>query len=400
LHPFPLIEAFWASLDSERPSGDDPKRVALALSKFYTDLKKHVEQTRTFRWKTELFKSSDPEIRSTLDQILKLINEIEPTLPGADPTKLEQLRGLDESVRKTTFALEQEERQNDLPLFESPKLNQFQYLYEGWRRGLLPLEPLKSFLHDYRQAVRQTSREIEEAAKSVNPRESAEEKAAVDQATASVAELRKALSEFASKLEAGAEACHPIAAKVLETGKTLGSVFHTLEKCAPLQDPCPFCGGQISLSGRCRSCSRRLPHLEETESEGQEIVSDFRSQNCRAVDLALLRWEAEPENSELWRGFQEAVREFGKHVVTGRKSLEMLAVAADRPVDSQSEMRKKEKTLAEVADSFQSALTLLSKFSQSAQPPETPLDGAWREPLKEAEQILRELETSVAPQDE
>ena len=84
--------------------------------------------------------------------------------------------------------------------------------------------------------------------------------------------------------------------------------------------------------------------------------------------------------------------------MSGRKSLEMLAVAADRPVDSQSDMRKKEDSLREIADSFQAALTLLSKFSQPSDPPSTLLDPAWREPLKQAEERLRELENSVAPQ--
>jgi Sec-independent protein translocase protein TatA len=396
LHPFPLIEAFWASLDSERPSGDDPKRVALALSQFYTDLKKHVDKSRSVRWKTPLFKTSDPEIRSNLKNIESLLNEILPTLPGPDPSKLEELRQLDETLRRSTFALEQEERQTDLPSFESPKLNQFNYLYEGWRRGLLPVDPIKGFLEEYRQAVRQTAKEVEEAQKTVNPRESEEEKAAVERAVDSIAALRKGLSELASTLGSGAEKCQPVVSRILQTGKTLGSVFHALEECAPLKDPCPFCGGQLSLSGRCRSCGRRLPHLEEAQSDDPDITSEFLSNNCRAVDLALLRWEAEPENEELWRGFQEAVREFGKHVVTGRKSLEMLEMAADRPIDSQSEMRKKEASLKKVADEFQSALTLLSKFSQSAQPPATTLDGAWREPLKTAEEKLQEL--SAAPQ--
>ena len=396
MHPFPLIEAFWASLDAERPSGDDPKRVALALSQFYQDLKKHLDQTRRLRWKTPLFKTSEPQIRSHLDQVLSLLNEIVPTMPAPDSNKLEELRRLDESIRKSTFGLEEEERRVDLPVFDSPKLNEFNYLFEGWRRGLLPADPFKSFLAEYRKAVNQTYKEIQAALQQVNPRESSEEKEAVEKAASTVKSLQDALSELQSKTEA--DACRPVVSKILEHGKTLGSVFHTLEKCAPLKDPCPFCGGQISLSGRCRSCGRRLPHLEETELKESEIVSEFRSNNCRAVDLALLSWEAEPENGELWQRFQEAVREFAKHVVSGRKSLEMLAVAADRPVDSQSDMRKKEDSLREIADSFQAALTLLSKFSQPSDPPSTLLDPAWREPLKQAEERLRELENSVAPQ--
>ena len=397
MHQFPLIEAFWASLDKERPSGDDPKRVALALSKFYTDFKSNIDRSRGSRWKTPLFRESDPKIQSGLSRLLTLVDEVIPTLPAADPSKLAEIRQHDETVRKALFALEQEESKLDLPRFESPKLNQFNYLYEGWRRNFLDAEPLRNFLAEYRQAVAQTAKEVEEAERQVNPRESEEEKEAVEQAVITVAEFGIALSSLSSKISAGAEACRPEVARILEIGQKLGSVFQTLEQCAPLQDPCPFCGGQLSLSGRCRSCGRRLPHLEEAESEGPEIQSEFLSVNCREVDLALLRWETEPENEELWRKFQEAVRTFASHVVQGRKSLEMLAMAADRPVDSQSEMRQKEVVLKEISDTFQTALTTLSRFSQSTHPPGQPLDGSWKEPLKEAELKLQELERSTAP---
>lgn len=400
MHQFPLIEAFWASLDKERPSGDDPKRVALALFRFYQDFKSNIDRSRGSRWQTPLFKESDPQIQTGLNRLLGLVDEIIPTLPAADTGKLEEIRKNDQIVRKAIFALEQEESQLDLPQFPSPKLSQFNYLYEGWRRNFLDSEPLRRFLAEYRQAVAQTAKEVQEAEKQVNPRESEEEKAAVEEAVTTVAQFGIALSSLSAKLPSGPEACRALVAQVLEIGQKLGGVFQTLEQCAPLQDPCPFCGGQLSLSGRCRSCGRRLPHLEEGESEGPEIQSEFISNNCRAVDVALLRWEAEPENEELWREFQEAVRTFASHVVQGRKSLEMLAMSPERPVDSQHEMRKKEVVLKEISDTFQSTLTTLSKFSQSSQPPAQSLDGSWREPLKEAELKLQELERSVAPSEE
>jgi hypothetical protein len=400
LHQFPLIEAFWASLDKERPSGDDPKRVARAVSKFYQDFKSSIDRSRDSRWKTPLFKQADPQIQAGLKSLLALVDEIIPNLPAVDSAKLDEIRKNDETVRKALFALEQEEMKLDLPRFPSPKLNQFNYLYEGWRRNFLDSEPLRSFLAEYRQAVAQTAKEVQEAERHVNPRESEEEKAAVEEAVTAVARFGIALSSLSAKLPSGPEACGDLVARVLEIGQELGAVFQTLEQCAPLQDPCPFCGGQLSLSGRCRSCGRRLPHLEEGESEGPEIQSEFISNNCRAVDLALLRWESEPENEELWRDFQEAVRTFASHVVQGRKSLEMLAMSSERPIDSQHEMRKKEVVLKEVADIFQSTLSALSKFSQASHPPAQPLDGSWREPLKEAELKLQELERSTAPREE
>ena len=84
MHQFPLIEAFWASLDKERPSGDDPKRVALALSRFYQDFKSNIDRSRGSRWKTPLFKESDPQIQAGLNRLLGLVDEITPTLPAAD----------------------------------------------------------------------------------------------------------------------------------------------------------------------------------------------------------------------------------------------------------------------------------------------------------------------------
>jgi len=391
------MEAFWASLHPERPSGDDPRQVALALSRFFADLRKNIEKSRALRWRTPLFRELDPEIRSHLETIQRLLDEILPSLPPGPSDKLEELKQRDQALRKATLALEQEERLTDLPTFESPKLNQFNYFFEGWRRGLLPVDALAKFVREYRLAVEDTRREIEQAQSNVNPRESEEEKDAVEQAVAGVEELRSALAELTDKLPNGPGACEEAARRILQSGQSLGSVFHALEQCAPLTDPCPFCGGALSLSGRCRSCGRRLPHLEESAGGKSEITSSFLSNNCRAVDLALLRWEAEPENTELWRTFQEAVRTFAQHVVTGRQSLEMLATAVDRPIDSQHEMRLKEVELKEVGDAFQSALTLLSKYSQPTEPPLDRLDGSWREPLLAAELKLQELERSATP---
>lgn len=387
------MDAFWASLDKERPSGDDPKRVAFALSQFYSDLQSHIARARSLRWQTPLFKELDPKVAETLTEIRQTVEALTKVLPQADPDQLEKLKNLDLSLRRSSYALEQEERECGLPVFASPKLNKFNYLFEGWKRGFLSSGPLRGFVSEYIFAVQQSLKEISQAEKNVNPRESEEEKEAVQEAITAVTELEKALKSFQASLDSSPQ--QSLADRVLGLSDRLSEVYQTLEQCAPLETPCPFCGGQISLSGRCRSCTRRLPHLEEQDVEGPEIQSEFISNNCRAVDLALLRWEQSPENPELWKDCQAAVRSFADQVNAGRKSLEMLAVAMDRPVDSASEIRKKETSLQEVAKAFQDAVTTLSKFTLASAPPSTPLPASWREPLQEAELQLREIELAL-----
>ncbi len=93
------------------------------------------------------------------------------------------------------------------------------------------------------------------------------------------------------------------------------------------------------------------------------------------------------------------MREFAGHITEGHKQAEMLAMAQDRPIDSQSELRRKEEVLKEIGESFQAALSTLAKFADSAQPPSERLSDDWREPLRHAEERLRELQSSLEPEE-
>ena len=401
MHSFPLIDALWASLDEERPSGDDPKRVASALHRFFVDLRANLERSREHRWKTELFLKLEPQVRRDVTDLLQLAEELSQSLPTRDPEALERLRSLDTSLRKATFELAQEEAAYQLAPHPSPKLNQFNYLFRGWERGLLERDPIEKFSGEYLRQVQTTRREIESTVQQISPRESEREKTAIENAVQQLTELASTLQAFRQTLSLGPSSCTSIVERLLESGRDLGRTFDVLEQCAPLEDPCPFCGGQISLSGRCRSCSRRLPRLEESSSDGEAVPqSSFETQNCRDVVQALLLWEAEPENQSLWLEFQKAVRTFAAQATKGHKDAEMLAMAPDRPIDSQSEPRRQEEKLKEVGQAFQTALTTLSRFSDHATPPASPLGDQWREPLREAEAILRELQTALQPEEE
>lgn len=400
MQPFPLIEAFWASIDKERPSGDDPKRVAFALHSFYSDLKQHAKSHREARWKTPLFKKLEPVFLESLEQLLTLSKDLGESWPELSSVALESLRSQDKRLRETTFQFEKEEKDYGLPVIESPKLAQFNYLFEGWKRGYSKPEPLKRYAVEYLASIKATQKELAQAKKRVSPRESEEEKDAVEAAISAVDSLASRLQDFVQNLASGPQACDSSVAELLVVGSTLGQIFQTLERCAPLADPCPFCGGQISLSGRCRQCSRRLPHLEETELTEGEAQSEFLSVNCRAVDQALLKWESDPQNEELWKAFQQAVRAFAGHVTKGGRELENLSTNPERPVDRESSLRQQETVLAEVGSAFQAALTTLSKYSQSNRPPTKKLDPAWRAPLLEAELKLQELQTALTPEPE
>lgn len=358
-----------------------------------------MESSHSFRWKTDLFRRLDAPMRADIQALIELTVALERELPALNQDRLERLRELDESFRKASFSLAQEEAQIDLPLHPSPKLNQLNYLFTGWSRGLLERAPLEAFLQQYTQEVRKTLKELEATTNAIGPRESEEETKAIEESLASLSELGTLVEEFRRQLPSGAPACEPVVAKLLTTGTRLGQAFQELESCAPIKEPCPFCGGQISLSGRCRSCTRRLPHLEQIETQESGPESTFITYNCRGVDLALLRWEQEPESLELWQEFQRAVREFAGHITEGHKQAEMLAMAQDRPVDSQSELRRKEEVLKEIGESFQAALSTLAKFSDSAQPPSERLPDDWRESLRHAEERLRELQSSLEPEE-
>lgn len=395
-----MIEAFWASLDSERPSGDDPARVALALQRFFTDLEQHCQRARASRWRTELFLETAPRLETQLREVVTVCGELARTLPDARHSpQLETLRQLDQSIRGATFALEQEERGFGLPNLSSPQLMQFNYLFEGWKRGLLDSSPLAGFLKSFLGALDEATREVAKAQGSAAERESEQETLAVELAQQELEGLQKALLALRSKLSGAASACLSEVEQVLQHGSELARAFQMIEQCAPLAEPCPFCGGELSLSGRCRTCGRRLPHLEENVPEGEQapIESNFRANNLRMVDLALLRWQREPTSDELWKEFQGAVRRFGQQVEEGRKEIEMLATAPDRPVASDSPDRIREQQLGEVAEAFNQAQISLSRFAFQTFPPSDNLPENWREGLFAAEARLQQLEKQLEP---
>ncbi len=392
-----MIEALWASLDSERPSGDDPARVASALERFYSDLAQHFQKARPSRWKTPLFLETSPRLEKEVGQAVTLCGRLAAVLSNdRNPPELESLRQLDPSIRKATFALEQEERGFGLPMLPSPQLMQLNYLYEGWKRDRLGSEPLERFLGTFLTSTREARKEISASQGAVSERESEQEKEAVELAAQAVEALEQALTRMQKALPSGAQACQTARDEALKQGAELARAFQQIEQCAPLAEPCPFCGGELSLSGRCRTCGRRLPHLEEGTQEGEApLESDFRANNLRTVDLALLRWQKDPANDELWKEFQGAVRRFGQQVEQGRKEVEMLATVPDRPIAPDSPDRLREAELAEIGEAFNQAQVTLSRFAFQNFPPTEQLPESWREGLFVAEARLQLLEKSL-----
>lgn len=404
MHPFPLIEALWASLDQERPSGDDPVRVASALHRFYGDFHRGFLEGRKNRWKTKLFHRNAPLVEDGLKAAIEVTRQLSETLSNdRNPPALAELRRLDQSIRTLVFELDQEERGFGLPSLPSPQLMQMNYLFEGWARSLLPPDPLGQFLADSLKSVGQTRQEIQRAGDTASERESSEETQAVEEASRELESLYQALNSLASKLESDPASCNPVRDSILEHGHKLHRAFLQLEQCAPLSEPCPFCSGELSLSGRCRTCGRRLPHLEEGpagEETAQPIESNFRANNLRAVDLAVLHWEAAP-NENLWKDLQAAVRRFGQQVTQGQKKVAMLAGSPDRPVSSDSPDRLREAELIEIGKAFNEGQKLLSNFAFQPFPPKQGLAENWRESLYQAEARLqaleRKLEASSSP---
>lgn len=394
------MEAYWASIDEERPSGDDPKRVALALQRFYRDLAVNIRQAERNRWKTPLFKKLLPKVKEQIEKLSELAGEFASSPPNQNDPRLAELRRLDESVRQATFQLQTEEQNFGLPIHPSPKLNQLNYLYQGWKRGLLREESPKEFVVVYRKSLRKTQAEISKAAGKLSGRESETEVSAITTTQELLESMIEEVTNFKNSIAKGPAGGERHVEKLLELGTHLGEAFATLENCSPIKEPCPFCGGQISLSGRCKSCTRRLPHLEvedaEVESEGPQ--SDFRSTSCRALDLAVLAWENSPEDPTLWKELQKAVRDFAGHVTQGRKSFEHLATAQDRPIDADSKLRQQEVALKKVGDIFQSTLSRWSRFTKDSSPP-GPAPQDWRGELLEAESILKELQEALEPEE-
>lgn len=359
-----------------------------------------MERSRAFRWNTPLFLQLDPGMRRDISQLVQLSAEIAEKLPEVDQQQLDRLRSLDQSLRTASFALAKEEQEIDLPRHRSPKINQLNYLFTGWQRGLLERGPVELFAREYDSEVKRTCKELDKAAARPNPRETDQEREVIENAQDQLLRYADLVQRFRQLIAGGPSACAPLMAEILQVGSTLDAAFQALENCSPVEEPCPFCGGQISFSGRCRKCTRRLPHLETVEGAEQEPESTFISNNCREVDLALLRWERDTGNLELWQDFQRAVRAFAGKVTQAHKNFEMLSMAADRPIDSQSDLRQKEVALKEVGEAFQAALSTLGKFAESSSPPDHFLGDEWREPLRQAEDRLREMQTALEPQAE
>lgn len=395
-----MIEALWASLDQERPSGDDPARVVSALSRFYTDLQRGYTQGRRYRWHTPTFTAQDGVVRRTLERALEITGELSQGSPKGSPL-LEQLRQVDHEMRTAFWALEQEEKTLVPTVNESPKLAQFGYLFEGWAKGYLEVEPLEEFLRDFHKSILTARNEISTTLKSAKnrDRESEEETSAVEQGAQATDEMAHALQSLMAELGRGPVACRPLHDRVMQAGGQMGQSYHRLEKVTPITEPCPFCGGNLSLSGRCRSCGRRLPHLEEVEggSEPEGPQSDFQSMNLRCVDLALKAFEEDPDNEALWKEFQDRVRHFGKQVDAGKQHVEMMANAPDRPIDSAASERLAETELAEISAVFVTAQRALSSFAFQPFPPHGDLPEGWREPLLAVEPRLQALETKWSP---
>jgi hypothetical protein len=401
LQAFPLIEALWASLDKERPSGDDPARVVSALHHFYTDFQRAYTQGRRNRWRTPVFNAQDPGLRANLELALELTASLNAAFRTDSPI-LDELRRVDPEIRKALFAIEQEERTFGIAPNESPKLMQFDYLFEGWSRGLLPVESLETFLGEFLRATSGTRAEMVKTLKTAKPREkeSEEETSAIAAATSGVDNLEQNIKDLIASLGRGGAACRPLRDAIMAHGRELGQSFHRLEKVSPPTEPCPFCGGALSLSGRCRSCGRVLPHLEDIDlGPGGEVApqSPFISNNLRRVDLALLAFEQDPDNDALWREFQEAVRHLGKQVDAGKQHVEMLAASPERPIDSSSQERLDEAELTDISAIFVKAQRALSLFAFQPFPPEGDLPEGWREPLLAAEPRLQALENRWTP---
>lgn len=391
----------WASLDKERPSGDDPVRVVSALHRFYTDLHRAYSQGRRNRWKTPVFQAQDPIIRDRLELVLELTANLSNAFSPDSPL-LGELRRVDPELRQAMAALEAEERTFGIAPNESPKLMQFDYLFEGWSRGLLSYEPVEAFLNDFLRATAATRQEIINALKTAKSREkeSAEETSAIEDATAGVNSLEESIQQLLDSMSRGAAACRPLRDAIMSHGKQLGQSYHRLEQVSPPTEPCPFCGGQLSLSGRCRGCGRRLPHLEEVEAvpgTEQAAQSPFISNNLRRVDLALAAFDNDPDNEALWKEFQEAVRHLGKQVDAGRQHVEMLANSPERPIDPNSPERLDEAELAEISAVFVNSQRLLATFAFQPFPPMDDLPDDWREPLLAVEPRLQALENKWAP---
>lgn len=403
MHPFPLIEALWASIDPEQPSGDDPARVAAALQRFYSDLERAYRQGRLNRWKTDIFKANDLKLCASLGQVKELAGQLALNFKKESPL-LDQLKSLDLAVRTSIWELEQEEKSFNLTPTESPKLMQLNYLFEGWYRGALTVEPLENFLNQFLKETLKTQSEIASAINTAKARdkESQEETAAIESTNAGVDALELKIKELLSSLHLGAIACSSLRDAIMTCGQQIAKSYHKLEQVVPLSDPCPFCGGNISLSGRCRSCGRKLPHLEDIvldADSGQKATpqSAFITNNLRRVDLALQDFEDDADNEDLWREFQEAVRSFAKQIDSGKQHLEMVANSPDRPIDPDSSERQAEAELTAISAVFITAARLLAQFAFQPFPPEGDLPEGWQEPLLEVEPRLKALEAIWAP---
>lgn len=400
MHPFPLIEALWASLDQTHPSGDDPARVLEALNRFYGDFHRTFRESRTKRWRTELFETLEPKLRRDLNALLKLCNSLQqhkkPPYPQED---LKELKRLDQLTRTHLYQLELEEQSFQLPASPSPRLFELNYFYQGWARNFLTPKPLQAFLANYNRELQASAEQLQNVKKSgQNLGPESKELQLADQTMAEFESLREQMNQLRTNISSGPEACRTIVDRILNTGKDLARSFQELEACSPPQTPCPFCQGSLSLTGRCKQCGRLLPHLEESIAASSENPSSFRSHNLRTLDLALLAWEQSQKTATDWNDCQSSLREFCRSVDSGNKRVEMLPTSSERPIDPDSPQRQSELKLQEVATVFTRARNKMATFAAQSYPPNEPLEVDWRDELIDIEDTLESLQTSLQPQ--
>ena len=393
------MDAFWASLDPTRPSGDDPARVLDALARFYGDFHRTFRDSRGRRWKTELFVAIQPKLREDLNALIKLCISLQglgkPPYPQAE---LSQLKSLDERTRTHLYQLDQEEKSFQLKPSASPRLFELNYLYQGWSRNFLPSKALQHFLKSYLAELVGLGKQLRDLREtSQMPESGSEEQELTEQTLREFSTLQSQLGELKAAIASGPEACRNIVEALLASGENLAKSFHRLESLAPPTTPCPFCQGSLSLSGRCKDCGRLLPHLEESMAVAGRQTSPFRSNNLRTLDLALIAWEQSAKSQTDWNDCQNSLRQFCHSVDSGNKGVEMLPTSADRPIDPESAERLKEQELQKVSRVFTKARNQMASFAAQSFPPDKPLEVDWRDELIDIEDSLENLQTSLQP---
>ncbi len=398
MHPFPLLEAFWASLDPDSPSGDDPKLLVSALLQFYRDTSKQLTLAAQSRWQTELFQRQKRPLQDNLRTAIEVCRSLSETLKeggSPSPEMTAKLKTVDSEFRKVIFDLEAEEKEFQLPSSPSPVLRQLNYFFEGWRRGLLSSSPLRGFLEEFHGRTSQTLRDIIENLEVEPKDESPRETELLGEISELTGQLERQIGQLRDSLTGGPSACVPLVGSILKNGEALARAYSELEQCRPASQDCPFCGGVLALTGKCQDCGRLLPHLDEKLADTPEGDSAFRALHLRALDEALLAWEKAPEREQLWRDLQQAVKVFDRQIEQAKREFEHLSGHSERPIASDHPDRVHEETLRTVGELFVKGRGILSRFAFQPFPPHETLPTDWRDPLLEAEDYLWELEEAA-----